>query len=215
MTSSAPPRPISRITSGRHDKRSGECLVEQCGHGELLSPKVRQLPSLILLTATLVGAACNAAPDEEVTYTAYPTKFGSLEFMRPSHDLRLKGTAVLKSGEIIDPYGYRLNLLEVESFPAPSGEVEVVEQGKAVTKRYVDRIVVAEAVDGSCARSFRIIDLRGAMPSISERFGLNPKGTSCLKFKRAKWGTKESYLYLEGSLKYIYYTGGKVIGPIE
>lgn len=171
--------------------------------------------SLILALAALCSVSCKAATESEQASSALPTKFGLLEFMRASHDLKLDGEVLLKSGQTADPYGHQLVLLKVEAFVAPTGEAKVIEGGKQIDKRFVDRVVVAEAVDGTCARSFIVIDLRGDKPSVSERFGLNPEGKSCLRFNRAKWGKKESYFYLDGPLKYVYYTGGKVIGPID
>jgi hypothetical protein len=170
---------------------------------------------LIALPLILSTACSSASQEDDHVHSVSPTKFGLLEFMRPSHNVRLNGHTLLTSGQNVDPYGYRLVLLEAESFVAPNGEAKVTEDGRQVEKRFVDRVVVAEAVDGTCARQFMIVDLRGIKPFVSERFGLNPKGTSCLKFKRAKWDAKESYIQLDGPLKYIYYTGGKVIGPIE
>jgi hypothetical protein len=79
----------------------------------------------------------------------------------------------------------------------------------------IKRLVLAEGGDGTCFTQFTIIDFTTAKPFISDKFGYNPDGKSCLEFVRAKWGKKESYIYLKGPLKYVYYTGGKVIGPLE
>lgn len=166
----------------------------------------------------MIGAACfacQASTDADAVYSAFPTKFGSLEFMRPSHDVRLNGSTLLTSGQTVDPYGYRLILLEMEPSLAPSGSAQVIESGKSVVKRQIDRIVVADAIDGTCARSFRVLDFRSKRPFVSDRFGFNPEGKSCLKLTRVKWGPKESTIYLDGTLKYIYRIDGKVIGPVE
>lgn len=43
----------------------------------------------------------------------------------------------------------------------------------------------------------------------------NPDDKYCYILKKAKWGKKESYFYLNGPQTYIYYTGGRAFGPIE
>jgi hypothetical protein len=66
----------------------------------------------------------------------------------------------------------------------------------------------------NCVKQFIILDFTGKDAFVSERFGHNPGATACLAFKRARWGKKESEITLGGPLTYVYYTGGKVIGPI-
>jgi hypothetical protein len=135
--------------------------------------------------------------------------------MRPSHDIRLNGQVLVQSGLTTDPFGYRLNLLEAQSYVAPSGRSTIEGPEGPVNKRNIDRIIVSDSAYGGCARKFFIIDLRGEAPYVSERFGLNPAGKSCHTFKSAKWGKDVSTILLAGNLSYIYHTGGKVEGPSE
>lgn len=171
---------------------------------------------LSFVTAGLVCATGHALADVEKVYSVTPTKFGLLEYMRPSHDIRLNGQTILRAGQIVDSYGYRLVWLEVKSVVAPSGAANMMDHGQEAAQRFSDRVIVAEAVDGTCLHRFVVLDFRGAKPFISQRFGPKTDGKGCLSFTRAKWGKKESYIYLaEGQLKYVYYTGGRILGPVE
>jgi len=130
--------------------------------------------------------------------------------MRPSHDIRLNGEVLVQSGQHTDPYGYRLYLVEAESYAAPSGRSTIQSSNGPVNRRNIDRIVIGETADSGCARQFLVIDLRGATPYVTAPFGLNPTGKSCHTFQSAKWGKDESIIVLAGNLRYVYHTGGKV-----
>lgn len=74
------------------------------------------------------------------------------------------------------------------------------------------RLVVAE--NSECTQQFIIIDLTGAKPHVTNRFGYNPEGKFCLHYKGAKWGRKASKIYFRNGATYWYDTGGEVVGPI-
>lgn len=167
-----------------------------------------------LLTAA-ISLSCSAQNEQEHVYETLATKFGPLEYMRPSYNIRLNGQVLVQPNRAKDPYGYQLSLVEAEAYAAPSGRSVIPSPNGPISKRNIDRVVIGEVADGGCARQFLIVDLRGPAPFVSERFGLNPDGKSCHSFKSAKWGSTESTIYLAGNLKYVYFTGGKVIGPVD
>jgi hypothetical protein len=76
-------------------------------------------------------------------------------------------------------------------------------------------MIIFQGPDGNCIKGFTVLDFTGEQPYVSEKFGYNPDDKYCYILKKAKWGKKESYFYLNGPETYIYYTGGRAFGPIE
>jgi len=173
------------------------------------------LRTAFAIVGVIICLGVGAQSEPEHAYETLATKFGPLEYMRPSHDIRLNGQVIVQSGQHTDPYGYRLYLVEAESYAAPSGRSTIQGPNGLVSKRNIDRVVVSETAESGCARQFLIIDLRGEVPHISEPFGLNPTGKSCHSFKSAIWGKDESTIFLAGNLRYTYHTGAKVVAPSE
>jgi hypothetical protein len=150
----------------------------------------------------------------------YSTKFGDLKFIKdsgslgsPANKLTLSGQFLLQANTPKDQNDYRPSFMSAHSFPG--GEQSETASKKQNEKLMTNRLIVLEGEDGNCIRQLIILDFTNEKPFVSERFGYNPDGKACLKFIRAKWGKKESYIYLEGPMKYVYYTGGRVIGPID
>jgi hypothetical protein len=164
-----------------------------------------------------VGFANGGTPETEYAYNTSLTKFGLLTFIRAplSHQVLLNGKILLAADHPNNPNGYRAEFFEVLTYVASMGKGKITEDGKEVTKRFVDRIIVAEGEDGNCFKHLYIVDLRGDKPYVTKPFYDNPEGKFCLEFKGAKWGKRESSISFENGMKYIYYTGGRVIGPIE
>lgn len=149
----------------------------------------------------------------------YATKFGNLKFVLGDESLgTLAKTITLDDKTLInvkgekDAQGNPISLM-TEIMQVSGTESEPRISGKMGPKR-IKRMIVLVGPDGNCVKHFVILDFTGKQPFVSERFGDNPQDQSCLSFKRAKWGKSESYIYLEGPMTYIYYTGGRVIGPI-
>lgn len=150
---------------------------------------------------------------------SYSTKLGELKFVsvdgKPGADARtitLNGKPLLKTKGEKDAQGSALSLM-IEDLKPSSTEYEAKVAGQA-DKPKIRRMVVLLGPVANCVKQFVILDFTGKDPFVSERFGYNPGDNSCLAFKRAKWGKKESEITLNGPLTYVYYTGGKVIGPI-
>jgi hypothetical protein len=189
--------------------------------------KKRKISSGIFLFlfsfANLGIAASSSVSDKqlhEIGYT-YPTKFGDLKFIQedgslggPAQKLTLAGVDFLNASTKPDGYDYSQSLMSADDLYGNS--LQVVKKTKpSMGRPQTERMIILEGPDGNCTRQLIILDFTGSKPFISERFGYNPDGKACLKFIRAKWGKKESYIYLEGPMKYVYYTGGRVIGPID
>jgi len=79
----------------------------------------------------------------------------------------------------------------------------------------IDRVIVEEGPSGNCIRYFIILDFTMEKPYVSERFGQDPQEGGCITINKIKWGKQETYIYISGPEKYVYYTGGRVIGPLE
>jgi hypothetical protein len=170
----------------------------------------------------LATAKANPAIQEnkQDSWYIYSTKFGDLKFIKdsgslgsPANKLTLSGQVLLQANTPKDQNDYRPSFMSAHSFPG--GEQSETASKKQNEKLMTKRLIVLEGEDGNCIRQLIILDFTNEKPFVSEHFGYNPDGKACLKFKRAKWGKKESYIYLEGPMKYVYYTGGRVIGPID
>lgn len=160
-----------------------------------------------------------AVPERELEMYSYSTRLGELQFVRadgkPGTDARtitLGGKPLLAIKDEKDAQGSALSLM-IEDLKPSSTEYEAKVAGQAGRPR-IRRMVVLLGPVANCVKQFIILDFTGKDAFVSERFGYNPGDTSCLAFKRAKWGKKESEIILDGPLTYVYYTGGKVIGPI-
>lgn len=150
---------------------------------------------------------------------SYSTRLGELNFVgadgKPGADARtimLNGKPLLAIKGEKDAQGSALSLM-IEDLKPSSTEYEAKVTGQA-DKPKIRRMLVLLGSVANCVKQFIILDFTGKDAFVSERFGYNPSHTSCLAFKRAKWGKKESELTLDGPLTYVYYTGGNVIGPI-
>lgn len=176
--------------------------------------------SIFLLTTESVFADPLTYEQQMAVEYTYPTPFGNLTFIRENGSLgtlakklSIADNDLLVANSHPDGFGYGQSLMSADDLP---GGVQTQNRSaKKLGRPQTKRLVVLEGPDGNCIRQLVILDFTGERPFVSDRFGYNPDGKACLKFKRAKWGKKESYIYLEGPMKYIYYTGGKVIGPID
>jgi hypothetical protein len=148
----------------------------------------------------------------------FSTKFGNLTFLNEDHeldvsavDVNLNGKTILSTRDRKDRMGGYLRLwlpyMVIAYEDAPHSK-------RAERPKKIDLIVVEEGHSG-CAKHFYILDFRMKKPFISERFGDNPEDEYCLTVKKIEWGAKETYIYLFNEDKYLYLTGGKVIGPID
>jgi hypothetical protein len=149
----------------------------------------------------------------------YSTKFGDLKFVLGDGSLgvlaksiTLNDKPLINVKEEKDAQGSSVSLM-TEIMQVSGTESEPRIAGQSGPKK-IKRMIVLVGPDGNCVKQFLILDFTGKQPFVSERFGHNPQDQSCLSFKRAKWGKSESYIYLDGPMTYIYYTGGRVIGPI-
>jgi hypothetical protein len=147
------------------------------------------------------------------------TPLGQLEFKSGDKltaslfdSVYLDGKLILSTSGKTDVWGSKLYLMETEfELVRINGKPKRNPEGKV----YINRYLLATGSDGNCLVDFVILDFSGSKPFVSNRFGPNPEGKFCLKFSRAKWGTKKSYISLSGPAKYLYTTGEDVIGPIE
>jgi hypothetical protein len=160
-----------------------------------------------------------AVQERKLGIYTYSTRLGELKFVRadgkPGADARtitLNGKPLLAIKDEKDAQGSALSLM-IEDLKPNSTEYEAKIPAQA-GKPKIRRILVLVGPVANCVKQFIILDFSGKDAFVSERLGYNPADTSCLAFKRAKWGKKESEVTLDGSLTYVYYTGGKVIGPI-
>jgi hypothetical protein len=96
-------------------------------------------------------------------------------------------------------------------FGATEYEPKIVGQNG---RRKIKRMIVLAGPDLNCIKHLYILDFTRKQAFASERFGYNPTDKHCLSFEGAKWGKSESTITLVGPMTYVYYTGGKVIGPI-
>ena len=153
------------------------------------------------------------------TYEVFSTRFGTLTLTDASG--RLSATAVdvkLDDKLLFSSNGLKNGWDENKVLMHP-----LYDDGLQLSKKFkpgdyplpIDRMILMIGPDGNCIHQALIVDFTGSAPYVSEQFGYNPDGKSCLEFVKAKWGKKESYIYLKGPLKYVYYTGGKVVGPLE
>lgn len=171
-------------------------------------------------TQAITTEAGKAAVQEpELRAYSYSTRLGEMKFVRtdgkPGADastITLSGKPLLAIKGEKDAQGSALSLM-IEDLKPSSTEYEarVARHGD---RPKIRRMVVLLGPVANCVKQFIILDFTGKDAFVSERFGHNPGDTSCLTFRRAKWGKKESEITLDGPLTYVYYTGGKVIGPI-
>jgi hypothetical protein len=164
-------------------------------------------------------AVKTAVQERELGMYSYSTRLGELKFVRadgkPGADARaitLNGKPLLAIKDEKDAQGSALSLM-IEDLKPSSTEYEAKVPRQA-DKPKIRRMLVLLGPVANCVRQFIILDFTGKDAFVSEQFGYNPGDTSCLAFKRAKWGKKESEVTLDGPLTYVYYTGGRVIGPI-
>ncbi|GLI38326.1 hypothetical protein KI811_16720 [Geobacter hydrogenophilus] len=180
---------------------------------------------LILLSMSVafiltVSAQASEESDLDDLHLRFATKHGELTFVNKEGKLdvnaveaKLDGKSILSSINQKDGWGVSLVIMIPDSHANPYQRTTKTKPPTRPLK--IDRIVVAEGRSIDCVNQFIILDFTGEKPFVSERFGYNPEGKSCLHFVRAKWGKKESYIYLNGPDKFVYYTGGRVIGPLE
>ena len=174
---------------------------------------------LAMVLAVACCASAHAVEPEETSAYAFPTRFGALKFVQAdgkpgslAESITLNDKPLLSVKGEKDGQGSSLSLME-EIMKLSSSDEEPRIKGQR-GHRTVKRMVVLVGPDGTCIKQFVILDFTGKQPFVSERFGYNPGDKSCLSFKRAKWGAKESDIHLEGPMTYVYYSGGRVIGPL-
>ncbi len=95
------------------------------------------------------------------------------------------------------------------------GRKDVLVDGRVISRRLIDRVVLSESGIGGCLVHFIIVDLRGREPYVTNSFGNNPDGKYCFTIDKIKWGKKETYIYFANGTKYLYPTGEEVFGPVE
>lgn len=180
----------------------------------------------IIFFVLLSGFSCAASKVENsdprpYLYEFFSTPHGDLMLIGDSgkpnvlaSSITLAGNEFLSSVGLKDVWGAPERFMIPNTFSDSAFELD---KGYKSTDYPIPikRLVLAEGGNGTCLTQFTILDFTTAKPFISDKFGYNPDGKSCLEFVRAKWGKKESYIYLKGPLKYVYYTGGKVVGPLE
>lgn len=165
---------------------------------------------------------CLYSADDKYSHSLFQTKFGELRFTDVDGRIEysdkvnsmLDNDIILSSLNETDGWGGPLFLMLPTYFDdsalmfSPNKDIES-------SPRYLARAIVSKGANANCGNRFVIMDFTGTKPYITDAFGYNPDGKYCLEFVKAKWGKKKSYIYLKGPLKYVYYTGGKVIGPLE
>ncbi len=151
------------------------------------------------------------------SYT-YPTKFGALQFIRedgtlgePAKAIKLNGVVLVSTIKQVNSQGGPVSLMtNLTSSSAFDSELKINGEGG---KRNIRRMIVQVGEDGNCIKQFFILDFTGSKYYVTKQFGDNPADRYCLKFTKAKWGKSSSQITLDGSLNYIYYSAGDVIGP--
>lgn len=136
-----------------------------------------------------------AVQDRELGMYSHSTRLGDLTFVRsdgkPGPDARtitLNGKPLLAIKNEKDAQGSALSLM-FEDLKPTSTEYEAKVAGQAGNPK-IRRMVVLLGPVANCVKQFIILDFTGKDAFVSERFGYNPGDTSCLAFKRAKWGMK-------------------------
>ncbi|MEJ7806304.1 MAG: hypothetical protein WKG03_10345 [Telluria sp.] len=157
--------------------------------------------------------------ERDPKWYAYSTKLGTLKFHlgdgvpgMPAKSITLNDKPLINVKDEKDAQGSSVSLMDEDMQPSAI-EYEPKSAGQSGAKK-IKRMVVLAGPDANCVKQFIILDFTGKQAFVSERFGYNPEDKSCMSFKRAKWGARESYITLAGPMTYVYYTGGKVIGPI-
>lgn len=154
-------------------------------------------------------------------YYIFRTKFGDLKFVRNTGELSaladkivLDGKDFVSSKGRVNGYGASLSLMSGNDSRYNGIDVTSVEKN-TYARPLTKRLIVFEGASGNCVTHIIILDFTKKKPYVSERFGHDPELKACIGFQGARWGKKESFIDLFGPMKYIYYTGGRVFGPIE
>ena len=159
--------------------------------------------------------------ERDQSYYTFPTKFGDVKFVTQDGSLGELAKKITLNGNILidttgkqDLQGYGISLMNGYSFEGSAIEF-VPGRAKKGEWPITKRMIIFQGPDGNCIKGFTVLDFTGEQPYVSEKFGYNPDDRYCFTLKKAKWGKKESYFYLQGPATYIYYTGARAFGPIE
>ncbi|HWX01424.1 hypothetical protein [Collimonas sp.] len=135
----------------------------------------------------------------------YPSQFGMIQLTNDG-SVVLNGKILLKGNSEKDDFGTTIDYSAVD--------FQVNKNSPAIeTKRYGDRKYFSKQVYRLVlvGRSqnpvfYRIMDLTGKEPYISDKFGKNDHWAN--NYKSTKWGKKQSLIKLDGGYEYTY-TAGK------
>jgi hypothetical protein len=180
--------------------------------------KTRVIWGRLISSLILISCHCSYA-DYESSEVRFMTKHGELLFLNEhgqpdvsAVDVKLNGKTIISSRGRRDAEDYPQALM----LPDMIIPYHYTPKSKPTDRPVrIDRVIVEEGPRGNCARRFIIMDFTMEKPYVSERFGDNPNNAFCYMIDKIEWGKKETYIYLSGPEKYVYYTGGKVIGPVE
>jgi hypothetical protein len=172
--------------------------------------------SLTTIGACILSLACAAAPADDSSYI-YPTKLGSLKFIRAdgsagqgADKITLDGERLLSVENERDKQGEALALM-ADIMATTSSELAPRQPGQQ-GRRKARRMVVLIG-QGNCIKHLVILDFTGQKPFVSNRFGNDQNERLCITFKKAKWGKKESEITLASGASFIYESYGNVTGP--
>jgi hypothetical protein len=147
----------------------------------------------------------------------YPTKFGDMKFIRadgtpgePAEKITLNTEILLSTKDQVGSDGGPLFLMS-ESQTITSREKVARRAGESGKTKTIRMIVLIG--QGTCTKKLAILDFTGVKPFISQQFGNDRENRSCLAFKKAKWGKKESEIILSSGATYIYDANGTISGP--
>ena len=160
----------------------------------------------------------NLLHERDPNYYTYRTKFGPLVFQKAENSPGLPAEKIILNGK---PFSIINGEKDAQGGPLfyllddlGSGIEDIEPSTKKDQKPLTRRLLVSIGGDLNCVKKFMILDFTGKKPYVSQRFGFNPNDQFCLKFKKASWGKKESYVTSDDN-RYIYYTNGAAFGPIE
>lgn len=185
---------------------------------------INKIPFMIPIVLVLLGCvfitSCAKASQKNSDIQRYTlaTKFGKLIFYEDegtpgsvSKIIKLNGKTILHAKTSSDENAFRPHYMRII---IPPFGIQYSSKQTPSGKRVVRREIIGVGEDANCFKKFIILDFSSKKPFVSKSFGYNPKNEFCLKLRKISWGEHTSYIYLEGPMKYLYHTGGSVIGPM-
>jgi hypothetical protein len=140
----------------------------------------------------------------------YPSKFGMIQ-RTDDGSVTLNGKILLQGNSEKDDFGTTIDYSVVD-FQVNKNSPAVETQshgGRKYFGRQVHRLVLVGRSQNPVF--YRIVDLTGKEPFISERFGKNDHWAN--GYKSAEWGKNKSYINLTGEITYLYTTYKDIQGP--